>query len=75
SVHTSGRMHLCVREIWDHVVSDDAKKKPTRKDSERIVSMLTTLGYKRSTKKQRCGEYGPRDCYIKSNSLATKATD
>lgn len=64
-IEEDGRYYLCVREIWDKVVADDPKKKPTRKDSERIVNMLTSLGYIRSDKKQRCGDYGPRDCYFK----------
>lgn len=76
SIHESGRNYLCIREIWDHVVTDDPKKKPTRKDSERIISMLTVLEYERLDKKQRCGEYGVRDSYRrKATSLATKATD
>lgn len=72
-IHESGRNHLCVREIWDNVITDDTKKKPTRKDSERIIVILTMLRYEKAPKKQRCGDYGPREAYIKS-TLATKAT-
>lgn len=64
-IEEKGRAHLCVREIWDHVVADDPKKKPTRKDSDRIIAMLTSLGYKRTAKKKWCGEYESRDAYAK----------
>jgi predicted P-loop ATPase len=37
---------VCVRQIWEKIVSDDPNKKPTKKDSNRIVKILTSLGYK-----------------------------
>jgi predicted P-loop ATPase len=36
---------VCVRQIWDDIVADDQNKKLTRKDSNRIISILTSLGY------------------------------
>ncbi|APH06541.1 VapE domain-containing protein [Bacillus weihaiensis] len=39
------RGEVCVRQIWDEIMTEDLKKKPTRKDSNRIISILTSLGY------------------------------
>ncbi|WP_156127310.1 VapE domain-containing protein [Methylobacterium sp. UNCCL110] len=59
------RVHLCEREIWDKVVTNDLKNKPTKRDSDRIKAMLLSLGYERIEKKQKCGEYGSRRAYMK----------
>jgi predicted P-loop ATPase len=50
----------CVREIWDEIVSDG--KKPTRKDSNRIVDILTSLGYEKVGQK-RFAKYGKQTLY------------
>jgi predicted P-loop ATPase len=59
------RAHLCEREIWDNVMTNDLKNKPTKRDSDRIKAILLSLGYERLPSKQRCGNYGVRRVYMK----------
>lgn len=53
---------VCVRQVWDDVMADDQRKKPTRKDSNRIVSILTSLGYEQIGSK-RFEKYGKQIIY------------
>jgi len=67
SIHNKGRNHLCIREIWDKVVSDNPNNKPKRTDSARIIKILTSLGYEKMPSKQRFeATYGVREAYKKN---------
>ncbi|NHC43422.1 hypothetical protein G6549_26510 [Bacillus sp. MM2020_1] len=48
---------VCVRQIWVDIMTDDTNKKPSRKDSNRIISILTSLGYEQ-VGWQRIEKYG-----------------
>lgn len=65
-IEAEGRFHLCINEIWDHVF--DPKNKPTKRDADRVKSILLSLGYEKMDKKQKCGTYNSRVAYTKKQA-------
>lgn len=68
---------VCAQELWSKALKNSGQAQKFEINSIHTIMQQEIKGWKRSNKKQRCGEYGPQVCYVrdKDNFLEANPED